>query len=113
MSQTEPNSSMTPSRLRHPKPPRGIGLAPARRVTVRIIVEETAPYLRVRIEGRLTADEIGELAGVLAEDLAHTELDLCELRAVDSVGLGVLRRLRDEGAKLLNVPPRLAFDLEE
>ncbi len=81
-------------------------------MTVRIIVEETRPRLVVRIEGRLTADEVGELASVLGEDLGNTDLDLAELRAFDSVALAVLRRLHARGAMLLNVPPRLSFDLE-
>lgn len=70
------------------------------------------PRFVVRIEGRLTADEVGELAGVLGNDLVHTDLDLAELRAVDSVALAALRRLRADGVNLLNLPPRLAFDLE-
>ena len=82
-------------------------------MTVRIIVEDSTSGRVVRVEGRLTVLEIGELECVLGDDPTGTALELRELRSADAIAVALLRRLRDSGASLRNVPPRFAYDLDE
>ena len=80
-------------------------------VTLRITVEETSLSRIVRVEGRLTVEEIPELEGALGDDLTHTEMQLQNLRSADSAGLAALRRLRAAGVELCAVPPRIAYEI--
>jgi ABC-type transporter Mla MlaB component len=82
-------------------------------VTVRISVEETNHRRLVRVEGRLTVDELSELEGALGDDATCVELDLQNLRSADGAGLAALRRLRAAGVGLRAVPPRIAFEIED
>lgn len=80
-------------------------------VTLRITVEETGLRRIVRVEGRLTLEQIPELEGALGDDLNNTEIQLENLRSADPAGLAALRRLRAAGAALCAVPPRFAFEI--
>ena len=82
-------------------------------MAVRITVEETGPRLVLRVEGRLTLEEIPELEGALGGDLTRVELQLQNLRSTDAAGLAALRRLRAAGVVLRAVPPRIAYELED
>jgi hypothetical protein len=84
-----------------------------RGVTVRIIVEGTGLRRLVRVEGRLTEEQVSELEGALGDDFDHAELDLQHLRSADRGGLAALRRLRGAGVMLRAVPPRIAFAIED
>lgn len=81
-------------------------------MAVRIIVEDSTSVRVVRIEGRLTALEVAELECVIGGDPTGIALELRELRSADAVAVALLRRLRDSGASLRNVPPRFAYDLD-
>jgi hypothetical protein len=67
----------------------------------------------VRVEGRLTEEQVSELEGALGDDFDHAELDLQHLRSADRGGLAALRRLRGAGVMLRAVPPRIAFAIED
>ncbi len=82
-------------------------------MTVRIIVDGTGARRLVRVEGRLTAEQVPELEGALGDDLDHASLDLQHLRSVDRGGLAALRRLRGAGVALRAVPPRIAYAIED
>lgn len=82
-------------------------------MTVRISVEETGQRRVVRVEGRLTVEEVPELEGALGDDLTVAELELHDLRSADSAGLAALRRLRAAGVALRAVPPRIALEINE
>ena len=82
-------------------------------MTIRITVMEEEKVRRVRLEGRLSAEEIEELEQVVGNDPRMTYLDLAELRSVDARGLDILRRLRRDGFEMRDVPPHLAWRIEE
>jgi len=82
-------------------------------VTVRFTVTEERSVRRIQLEGRLTADEIGELEQLVADDPSAVRLDLTELRSADAVALALLRRLRREGVEICGAPPHLAWRIEE
>ena len=81
-------------------------------VTVRITVIEGRPLRRLRIEGRLSGDAVGELEQLLGTDPSAACLELSELRSVDAAAAGLLRRLRARGFALHELPPQLAWRLE-
>jgi len=82
-------------------------------VTVRItVVEGVAPRL-IRLEGRLTGDEWGELEQAIGDDPTAVCLELSGLRAADAIALDGLRRLRVQGVALRGVPPHLAWRIED
>jgi hypothetical protein len=82
-------------------------------VTVRITVIANRPTFRLREEGRLTSDEVGELEQLVGSDPGPTCLDLEDLRSADATGLAVLRRLRVHGVTLSGVPPHLAWRIDK
>jgi hypothetical protein len=83
-------------------------------MTVRITVADNGGVRRiVRIEGRLTAAEWGELEQVIANEPASAALDLSGLRSADAVALDGLRRLGAAGGELRNVPHHLAWRIED
>jgi hypothetical protein len=82
-------------------------------VTVRITVSEDHCLRRIRVEGRLSDEEVGELELAIGDDPARVWLDLANLRSADAAGLGFLRRLREAGVEMRDVPPHLAWRIEE
>ena len=93
-------------------PRRGTGFAYAL-VTVRITVTEGASHRLIRLEGRLCSDAWAELEQAIGDDLSTACLDLSGLRGADAVALDGLRRLRVWGVALLQVPPHLAWRIED
>jgi hypothetical protein len=67
----------------------------------------------VRLEGRLARDGARELDAMLATLPPGARLDLSNLRSMDSDGERALRRLRAAGVELIDLPPGLAWKLEE
>jgi ABC-type transporter Mla MlaB component len=82
-------------------------------VTVRITVVEDRPMRRLRVDGRLTGDEVAELEQLIGPDPKAACLELPDLRSIDAAALAVLRRLRDEGLQMIDVPQHLAWRIEE
>jgi hypothetical protein len=82
-------------------------------VTVRITVTGGRAARRIRVEGRLSGEEVGELEQVIGDDPGAACLELANLRSVDDAGLALLRRLRREGVVMCGVRPHLAWRIEE
>jgi ABC-type transporter Mla MlaB component len=84
-------------------------------VTVRISVttSQSALHRRIRVAGRLTAEAVGELEGMIGDDLDSVVLDLEDLSALDTGALAALRRLRVAGVAMEGVSPHLAWQIEE
>lgn len=91
----------------------GTELAAASLVTVRIIVIEDRAIRRLRVDGRLTGAEVAELEQMVGPDPKSVCLELPDLRSVDAAALALLRRLRDEGIQMVDVPQHLAWRIEE
>ena len=81
-------------------------------MSCRIEVSTRADFCLVRIAGRLTEAETADLLGACAVSVQDVELDLSDLDGVDCVGLDALRRVRDRGARLLNLPQYIRLQLE-
>ena len=90
----------------------GTGLACLRDVTVRITVAEDK-VRRVRVEGRLSAVEVGELEHAVGDDLRAVCLELSNLRSADAAALSALRRLWQAGVEMRGASPHLAWQIEE
>ena len=82
-------------------------------MTVRITVNGTERIRRIRVEGRLSRDEVGELDQLIGDDPRAVCLELSELRSADAAGLAALRRLRARGVEMRGVPRHLAWRIEE
>jgi hypothetical protein len=91
---------------------RGMELANGDCVTLRITLGREDATLRVRLAGRLSAEEAGELERVIDEAPGKARLELEELRSTDGAGLALLRRLRAVGIEMRGVPPHLAWRIE-
>jgi anti-anti-sigma regulatory factor len=69
-------------------------------------------YRRIRLVGRLTAEQVHELLEVARGGRRAVHLDLGELMSVDTVGLEVLHDLRHDGARLVDVPAYIQLKLD-
>src|SRR5262245_20779792 len=74
-------------------------------MTLRITVIAPGTPTTVKVDGRLTSDEVPELRRVCAEVAGRLVLDLSDLASADRPGGSVLRALRANGAELVNVSP--------
>ena len=61
----------------------------------------------LRLEGRLRAEEVGELER--SAEAGLRALDLEDLQSVDEEGLAAIRRLRDRGVEIRNPSHYLAM----
>ena len=82
-------------------------------MTLRIAVAEAAGIRHVQLDGRLTAEEVGELERVIGSDPGAACLELENLRSADAAGLAALRRLRTAGVELRRVPVHQAWRIED
>jgi hypothetical protein len=82
-------------------------------VTARITVSEDRNRRLIRVEGRLSDEEVDELEQAIGDDPAHACLELSELRSADAVALSLLRRLKHSGTELRGLPPHLAWRIED
>jgi anti-anti-sigma regulatory factor len=78
---------------------------------IRITKIEDRKKTILRITGRIQGDDANELQRAAEATGLKAVLDLSELRMADKRGVEVLRSLADEGVKLLQVPPLIAFFL--
>jgi ABC-type transporter Mla MlaB component len=81
-------------------------------VTVRITLIADRPTRTIRVEGRLSSDEVAELEGLIGNDPAATCLELADLRSTDATGLAALRRFHAQGVALSDVLPHIALRME-
>ena len=66
----------------------------------------------VKVDGRLTGEEVPELRRVCEGLQEQLVLDLTDLQFADRQGVSVLRELRAQGAELLGVSPYLRLLLD-
>ena len=78
-----------------------------------IRIEDEGGHRIVSVAGRLSAAEVHALLeGCHSGQPAVVTLDLGELVSVDPIGLEVLLDLRQNGARLLNVPTYIQLKLD-
>src|SRR5262249_32407382 len=74
-------------------------------MTLRIATSQDSGGTIVLIAGRLGAQGISELEGVVSALSGPLRLDLAGLTSADEAGLGKLRTLRSSGISLIRVSP--------
>lgn len=82
-------------------------------MTLRITLIDTGPRRHIRVEGQLTSHEIAELDLAIGGDPKVACLHLENLRSADTDGLAALRRLRADGIEMRDIPPHLAWRIDE
>lgn len=82
-------------------------------MSLRISTSTESGTRRIRVEGRLTGAEIGELEHAIGEAPDSARLELDDLRSADAVALALLRRLREEGVEMDGIPPHLAWRIDD
>ena len=78
-------------------------------MTLKITRTEPGPPPVLRLDGRLTGDEVAELHRVVDEVGGHVILDLAGLQFADRPGLSALLELKEHGATLTRASPYLAI----
>ena len=74
-----------------------------------VVVEDDR--LVIRLEGRLSVDQVPELLKTWA-DAEPAELDLAELLSADVGGIEALRRIRDAGTALVGAPGYIRMKID-
>ena len=65
----------------------------------------SGPTTGLKLDGRLTTEEVPELRRVCAELQGQVTLNLSDLQFADRTGASVLRELRAHGAKFTGASP--------
>lgn len=81
-------------------------------MTARITVDGQGATRRIRVEGRLCANVLGELEPLVAGPPQAVGLLLADLRSIDGPASEWLRRARAAGVELVDVPPHLRWRIE-
>jgi ABC-type transporter Mla MlaB component len=74
-------------------------------MTLRISTIGPEPTMGLKVDGRLTSEEVPELRRVCAELKGQVTLDLTDLQFADRTGVSVLRELRAHGARFTGASP--------
>jgi anti-anti-sigma regulatory factor len=82
-------------------------------MTLRITSNGAGPTAKLKLDGRMTGEEVPEVRRVCAEAKGQVVLDLTDLQFADRQGVGVLRELRAQGAQLIGVSHYLGLLLGE
>jgi len=82
-------------------------------MTLRITSNGPGPTARLKLDGRLTAEEVLEVRRACAGVEGRLVLDLTDLQFADRLGVSVLRELRARGAQLIGVSHYLGLLLGE
>lgn len=82
-------------------------------MTLRISSNWPGPTSRLKLDGRLTGQEVAELRRAYAGATGKVVLDLTDLQFADRQGVSVLREIRAQGAQLIGVSHYLALLLGE
>ena len=82
-------------------------------MTLRITSNEPGLTARLKLDGRLTGEEVPELRRACAVAKGRLVLDLTDLQFADRQGVSVLRELRAQGAQLIGVSHYLGLLLGE
>jgi len=72
-------------------------------MTLRISAGGPGPTSRLKLDGRLTAEEVLELRRACTAATGRLVLDLTDLQFADRQGVNVLREFRAQGAQLIGV----------
>jgi ABC-type transporter Mla MlaB component len=81
-------------------------------MTLRIVAIGPSPSATVKLDGRLTGDEVPELRRVCEGAQRQLTLDLAALQSADRQGVSLLRELRTKGADLSGTSPYLQLLLD-
>lgn len=82
-------------------------------MTLRIASNEPRPTAGLKLDGRLTGEEVLEVRRACAGIEGRLVLDLTDLQFADRPRVRVLRELRAHGAQLIGVSPYLGLLLGE
>lgn len=82
-------------------------------MTLRISSTKPGPTAKLKLDGRLTGEEVLELRRAYAEATGEVVLDLTDLQFADRQGVSVLREIRAQGAQLIGVSHYLGLLLGE
>ena len=82
-------------------------------MTLRITSNERGPTARLKLDGRLTGQEVLEVWHACAKAEGRLILDLTDLQFADRQGVSVLRELTARGAQLIGVSHYLGLLLGE
>lgn len=80
-------------------------------MTIRITVTPLEIGARIKIDGDLVKDDLGEFDAVYAATAGQVLFDLTDLRTLDSAGAACLRGLIDHGATVDAAPPYIRMRL--
>jgi anti-anti-sigma regulatory factor len=69
-------------------------------LTIRVSTQDGKTLTVVRIEGRLTSDDVPDVRGACESAKPPLRLDLSGLRSADPDGIRLLRSLSEAGAEL-------------
>jgi len=81
-------------------------------MTLRISAAGSHATVRLKLDGRLTAEDVPGLLGTCAELEERLVLDLTDLQFADRPGVRALRELRARGAELTGASPYLRLLLD-
>ncbi len=81
-------------------------------MTLRIVAIGPSPPATVKLDGRLTVDEVPELRRVCEGVRRRLTIDLTALQSADRQGVSLLRELRAKGADLGGASPYLQLLLD-
>ena len=82
-------------------------------MTLRISTVGSAPTMGLKLDGRLTTEEVSELWRVCAELKAPVTLDLSDLQFADRAGARALRELRAHGARFTGASPYIELLIDD
>lgn len=82
-------------------------------MTLRITSSSPGHTGRLKLDGRLTGEEVLEVRRACAEVQGQVVLDLTDLQFADRQGVSVLRELRAQGTQLIGVTHYLKLLLGE
>ena len=81
-------------------------------MTLRITPAGPGPSATLKIDGRLTSEEVAELRLACDRVEGRLILDLSGLQSADRQGVSVLRELRTKGADLVGASPYVQILLD-
>jgi anti-anti-sigma regulatory factor len=81
-------------------------------MTLRISSTASGPSATLKIDGRLTGEEVPELRRACEGAEGRLVLDLTDLQSADRQGVSVLQVLRAKGADLIGASPYLQLLLD-
>jgi len=81
-------------------------------MTLRITPAGSGPSATLKVDGRLTSEEVAELRHACDRVEGRLTLDLSGLQSADRQGVSALQELRTKGAELIGASPYLQLLLD-